>query len=242
MQGFFDFLGAIDPYVGDAAGVQRLNRRHEMFVAPYAAEIKGDRVLDLGAHDGRWAHAFAAAGAREVVGIEGRAELIARYDHFPDAAVKSRVTLTQGDIFDGLDARVKAGETFDIIAVLGVFYHIMDHHRLLRLCAALKPGMVIIDSEFAIRPGPVITLVREDTSNPLNAIEQMAGQSSALVGIPSFRAVDAMADVLGFQTEWLDWDSLPKEARGSVGDYYRPNGKKRGTVVLRPREAGAHKD
>jgi len=235
MQGFFDFLETHDRYADDRAAIDRLNRRHAMILAPLADEIAGARVLDLGAHDGRWAHAFAAIGARDVVAIEGRAALVAQYAAFPDPAVKARVSLRQGELFEATEALAKSGERFDIIALLGIFYHIMDHHRLLRFCAALRPRMVIIDSEFALRPGPVITLVREETDNPLNAIPQVKGQRTALVGIPSFPAIEAMADTLGYAATWVDWGVLAEADRAGLGDYFRPKGKRRGTVILRPR-------
>jgi 2-polyprenyl-3-methyl-5-hydroxy-6-metoxy-1,4-benzoquinol methylase len=171
--GFFDFLAEIEPYAEDAGSIRRLNARHKMIVAPLARQIAGKSVLDLAAHDGRWAHAFADAGAREVVGIEGREALVARYAQFPHPKTKARVTLKVGDIFDGMEAEIAAGKTYDVLGVLGIFDHIMDHFRLLKLVHQLRPGLVIIDSEFALRPGPVITLARERVDNPLNAIAQV---------------------------------------------------------------------
>ncbi len=233
--GFFDFLGEIEPYAEDGGSVRRLNARHKMIIRPLASQIAGKSVLDLAAHDGRWAHAFADAGARSVLGIEGRAELVARYAHFPHPRVKERVTLQVGDIFAGMEAEVAAGHTYDVLGVLGIFYHIMDHFRLLKLVQRLRPELVIIDSEFALRPGPVITLARERVDNPLNAIEQVAGQEKTVIGIPSFPAMEVMADVLGYDITWLDWNTVPQGQRATIGDYYRPENKRRGTCLLRPR-------
>lgn len=234
MPGFFDFLSGIERYAQDQAAIDRLNRRHRMVIAPLAAEIEGARVLDLAAHDGRWAHAWAGAGAREVIGIEGRPDLVARYQTFPDLDLRVRVQLEVGDIFDGLEARVRAGERFDIVGVLGIFYHVMDHFRLLRLATALQPKMIVIDSEFALRPGPTITLARERTDKPLNATPQTPGQKIAVVGIPSRAATELMAEALGYRTEWLDWTALKGEDRAGLWDYYRPRNKRRGTCILRP--------
>lgn len=231
---FFDFLGRIAPYGEAPEAVARLNLRHAQIVAPLAGEIAGARVLDLAAHDGRWSLAFAGAGAAEVLGIEGRPELIARFDQFPKPALKARVRLVAADIFDALEAEVAAGAQVEVVAVLGIFYHILDHFRLLRLITALRPRLVIVDSEFAIRGGPVIQLVRERTDNPLNAIPQRPGQERALIGIPSHQALEAMAEVLGYATSWVDWTALPEARRGPVADYYRTEQKRRGTCLLRP--------
>jgi hypothetical protein len=233
--GFFDFLHEIAPYADDAWSVRRLNTRHKMIMQPLVAEIAGKSVLDLAAHDGRWAHAFAAAGARAVLGIEGRAELVSRYASYPDADIKARVTLQTGDIFDGMAAEIAAGRQYDVIGVLGIFYHIMDHFRLLKQIRALRPELVIIDSEFLLVTGAMMVFAREKVDKPLNAIAQFDGQQETMIGIPSFAAMEVMADVLGFDLEWLDWTTLPEGMRGEVGDYYRPTSKRRGTCFLRPR-------
>ncbi|HEY0213699.1 MAG TPA: methyltransferase domain-containing protein [Paenirhodobacter sp.] len=230
--GFFDFLPSIARYEDDANTVQRMNLRHEMIIAPLVQEIAGARVLDLAAHDGRWSYAFATAGAREVVGIEGRADLVARFDCFPANAARDRVSLICDDIFDAMEKRVARGETFDVIGILGIFYHIMDHFRLLRLAAALKPRLMIVDSEFAARPGAVILMSRERTDKDINAIPQIAGQARAVVGIPSPKALESMADALDLSCTWLDWQEIPEEYRKPVADYYRVGEKRRGTCLL----------
>lgn len=233
--GFFDFLSSIAPYEDDAKTITRMNLRHEMILEPLKSEITGRRVLDLAAHDGRWAYAFAAAGAREVIGIEGRAELVERFRDFPDDAARGRVTMVQDDIFDGLEKLVARGESFDVIGILGIFYHIMDHFRLLRLAAALRPKLMIVDSEFAARPGAVILMSRERTDKDLNAIPQIAGQTRAVVGIPSPKALESMADALDLSFDWLDWEEIPEEYRSPIADYYRVGEKRRGTCLLRER-------
>lgn len=233
--GFFDFLPSIERYADATYAVGRLNTRHEMFIAPLAEEIAGARVLDLAAHDGRWAYAFAAAGAREVVGIEGRQHLVDRFAQFPHDEAHAKVTLKCDDIFAGMEAELAAGAQYDVVGVLGILYHVMDHFRLMQLVTRFRPKLVIVDSEFSLRPGPIIMLTREDPENELNALAQTEGQEKALIGIPSFAALEAMADVLGYRAEWLDWNRLPKGRRRVVADYYRPEAKRRGTCLLRPK-------
>jgi len=235
--GFFDFVDSLPAYEDRPVAVPRLNRRHDVIIGAHAADIAGARVLDLGAHDGRWSYAFAGAGARAVVGIEGRADVAARLDHWPDPALRTKVNLRVDDVFDGIEKAIAAGERYDVVAVLGLFYHIMDHLRLLRLIRALGPRLVIVDSEFALRPNPVILLKSEWTDRPLNAPPQIAGQPKAVVGIPSFAAMEMMAEAMDFSLQWWDWDNLPVNQRAGVSDYYRPQGqgKRRATCALRPR-------
>ncbi|WP_322895108.1 MULTISPECIES: class I SAM-dependent methyltransferase [unclassified Yoonia] len=235
--GFFDFLQGMRAYQDRAQAGPRMNRRHDFLIKDFAKDITDARVLDLGAHDGRWAYAFAGAGAAEVVGIEARADAVAGFTAYPDAALRARVTLRVDDVFEGLEKAVAAGETYDIVAIFGLFYHIMDQFRLLRLIRKLGPRLIIIDGEFSQRPKPVLVLDTERSDNPMNAIAQSDGQQMALVAIPSFAAMELMAEALDYNLIWSDWASLPDNKRRGVQDYFRPQGqgKKRATCALRPR-------
>lgn len=235
--GFFGFLADVPGYDQRPGTIDRMNARRSMFVTPFAEEIWGARVYDIAAHDGRWAYAFAEAGAAQVVGVEARAEIIERFAAFPDPALKARVELRCNDLFAETEAEVAAGARYDVVGVLGILYHIMDHFRLLQLIRALGPRLVIVDSEFLLRPAPVIGLVKERTDNPLNAAPQVPGQKVAIKGVPSFAAMEAMAEALDFRLEWLDWEALPAAARKGVADYYRPANMRRATCILRPRSA-----
>jgi len=168
--GFFDFLATTPRYAGSKLALNRLNMRHRFIVQPFVEEISGARVLDLACHDGRWSYALSAAGAAEVVGIEGRAELIAEFASYPDDEARARVRLEQGDVFEALPAFAARRETFDVVAIYGLFYHLMDHHRLLRLVHALSPRLVIIDSVFLNREQPFIRVTLEPTDDQFNAI------------------------------------------------------------------------
>lgn len=235
--GFFDFLQTLPAYAQRPNAVPRMNRRHDFLIADFAAEIAGARVLDLGAHDGRWAYAFAGAGAAQVVGIEARADAVAGLAAYPDAGLRARISLRVDDLFSGLERAIAAGETYDIVAVLGVFYHITEQVRLLHLIRQVAPKLVIIDGEFAQRPKPVFVLDTERTDSPLNAPAQYRGQTKALVTIPSFAAMDVMADALDYAITWCDWQRLPEADRQAVQDYFRPQGagRRRATCALRPR-------
>ncbi|MBC7156888.1 MAG: methyltransferase domain-containing protein [Rhodobacteraceae bacterium] len=238
MKDFFDFLRDVAPYDRDDATVARLNRRHALIVEPFVPWLKGARVLDLACHDGRWSYALAAAGAAEVVGVEGRQELIDRFAHFPQTGFKGRVSLRRDDIFADLEARRARGERFDVVALYGIFYHVMDHFRLLRLVKALGPKLVIIDSEFMDVDNPMIQLVRNDVTNHLNAIP-IGDERFLVVGVPSRRATDAMAESLGYRPVWVDAEAIVGDDRRGVQDYFRARNRKiRATCALLPEAAG----
>ena len=214
--------------------LRRLRKRHGLVVEPFRADLKDARVLDLGAHDGRWCYAFARAGAREVVGVEPRAALIEGFARFPDDEARARVALMEGEAMPALEAFGEAGERFDVVAVLGLFYHLMDHFRLLWLIRQLAPRLVIVDSDFSLAKAPVIELTRERTDKPLNAVAQIGGQARAIAGLPSFAGMEAMADALDYRVEWVDPAPLSEDPEG-VRDYFRARKMRRGVCALRPK-------
>lgn len=233
--GFFDFLSGRDGY--DERAVLRMNRRHDFLIKPFAADLENARVLDIAAHDGRWSYALAGAGAAHVDGIEARAEAVADFATFPDADFKDNVSLTVGDLFDHLDQLVARGVTYDVVALYGIFYHVMDHFRILRQVQQLKPKLIIIDGEFVQSDYPMIHMAWEKTDKNLNAAPQVDGQATAIVGIPSVGAMDRMAQALGLDVIWSPWADLPQDQRRGVWDYYRTTTMRRMTCSLRPMTA-----
>jgi len=230
--GFFDFLGdkGYEP-----KELMRLNLRWDHIIKPFIPEIQGARVLDLASHDGRWPYAFAAAGAREVIAVEGRPEVVAEFDKFPDDEAKRKVNLSSGDLFAFCRDLVAKGEKFDVIGILGVFYHIMDHNSLLTMCRELGAKLVIIDSSFLNVPDPIIFVKAEPVKRDLNAIAAYEGQTQAIYGIVSFPALNRMAKLLGYSVEKVSWEDVDQQYRvpGIVKGYFKHQGKGRYTVALR---------
>jgi hypothetical protein len=235
-QGFFDFLADNPRYAGKRLNLNRLNRRYEFLVEPFLSELAGARVLDLASHDGRWSYALSAAGAARVVGIEARSAQIEQFHGYPDGETKDRVELRHGDVYDELPKLIEQQATFDVVAIYGLVYHVMDHYGLLKLVKQLAPALVIIDSEFHLSPQATIRLAVEPTDSHLNAIPHEPGQQIAPVGIPSRSALEVMAHSLGYAVEWADWDRLAPQQRAGLKAYYRsaPAWKRRGTCALRP--------
>ena len=214
------------------AAAHRMQLRYNHVIEPIQAELAGARVLDLASHDGRWPYLFAMAGAAAVEGIEGRAELVEQFQAYPDDAAKACVTLHVGDLFDHLDRRYADGARFDVVGVLGVLYHVMDHWRLLLRASQLGPRLIVIDSEFALKPWPHVQVIREKTDHPLNAVSDLPMVPK---GVPSTGALEIMADALGFDVHYIDWDDVPEEDRKHVAEYFREEKRIRRTCVLRRR-------
>jgi hypothetical protein len=230
--GFFDYLKGNPKY--DEESVRRLNLRRRFLIDDFP-EIKGANVLDLAAHDGRWSYALAEAGARSVLGVEGRKELADQYASFPESEFKSSVNIEVGDIYDVLRRLVAEGRSFDIVTVFGIYYHVMDHYGLLVLIRKLSPNLVIIDSEFRTEKRRMIFLLLEDPSKHLNALEAYPSQEKVVKGVPTRPALELMAKTLDYEVKWSDWDAIDVEQRIGVKDYFREGKLRRFTCALRPR-------
>ncbi|MEM6660657.1 MAG: class I SAM-dependent methyltransferase [Pseudomonadota bacterium] len=230
----FDLVKKMPLYAGKTRDADRLNNRHKLIIDPFKWDLRGARILDLASHDGRWPYAFAKAGAREVIGIEGRPELIADFQNYPKDEAHARINLIQGDINTEVARMVDAGERFDVVGVLGIFYHITTHYQLLSEIRALQPKLILIDSEFMNSQDTIIRLINEDSRKHMNSLPAYDGQDMVVKGVPSRGAMEMMAESLGYKVEWLDWEKLPKKDRVGVADYYRPGPKTRATCALRP--------
>jgi hypothetical protein len=227
----FGFLKDIDPKY-DPHAIRRLELRKRFIIDLNRSQIEGGTVLDLASHDGRWVYAFAMAGAARVVGVEARSNLVGNFRQFPASIDRGRVELQHRDLFAALEQFAAEGRTFDVVAVLGIFYHIMDHYRLLRLVGRLKPGLVIIDSEFMTADQPVIQLVLENPEKDVCSVAT-EGEKRIPIGIPSSKALEMMAASLEFDVQWQGWESVPSEERGPVSDYFSTGPKLRRTCFLR---------
>ena len=234
----FDFLKALPRYRAKPGGIRRLDRRQRFIIEPHLKDIRGARVLDLGSHDGRWPYAFSVAGAREVIGIEGRAELIAEFATYPKGPEKDRVTLRQRDINEEVPRLAAEGARFDVVAILGLFYHITTHYTLLSQIRALQPKLILIDGMFMNDAAPVIRLVPEDPARPMNTLPVYDCQEVTLKGVPSRTATDLMAKNLGYRCDWLDWGELSLAERRDVPDYFQDGDRCRATCALRPVNEG----
>lgn len=203
-----------------------------MIVAPLVDDIRGASVLDLGAHDGRWAYAFAKAGAANVTAVEPRMELFKAFSRYPDDNIRAIVEFTCEAAIDYLEGATRRKQVFDVVAILGFLYHTMEHCRLFELIKKLKPRLIIVDSEFVVAKNSIIQITAERTDNPLNAVGYTLGEEKVLVGTPSTGAVERMAEAIGYKTIWPDFDHQLGVAGAGMKDYLRDGRKRRKTCYL----------
>jgi hypothetical protein len=214
--------------------LNRLNRRFEHVIRPNLAHIRGKRVLDLGSHDGHWCWAALECGAEYVLGVEGRRELVERsHDIFSARQIDpARYDFVRGDVHAAL-AEIEG--RFDTILCLGLFYHILDHHRLMQLMGALRPEAIVLDTMVVPDDNAFIQLLREDPAKPINAIPRSDGQRETAVGWPSRGALTVLAAEIGYTVEVIPWNFERIVDHTNITDYRDGT---RLTTVLRPAKGG----
>lgn len=191
-----------------ATNLNRLNLRHEAMIAGNADLLAGADVLDIASHDGRWSLAALDAGARSVVGVEGRPELVAHAEetlgHYRPAAAGYRFVCS--DVIEYL----ADPERFDVVLCLGFLYHTLRYPELLAGIRATGARHVVLDTRTVRRPRPVIELEVDKPEYQGMAIEdRVSGANGVLTGVPSHQAVEEMFRVYGYRVHRrTDWKEL----------------------------------
>ncbi|MFZ7092254.1 class I SAM-dependent methyltransferase [Primorskyibacter sp. 2E233] len=187
------------------AYLNRMNNRAQRIFSFDPALIQDARVLDIGARYGFWSWAAHQLGAAETVGIEGRQESANRGDKLM-APYKHDYLI--GNAFDIMPKLADQGQTFDVMLNLGFYYHIYDHYGMLKLMDALKPKVIVIDSEIDDSDEPVVRIRKEKTWEPNNAIAEVEGQEFSAVGNASRGTIKLLAECFNYNVQWCDWSNL----------------------------------
>jgi len=224
-------------FAGSKKNLARLEERNKRIILANKSEfIEGKRVLDLAANNGRWSVAAAHAGAKEVLAVEGRQELVAEATNLANEhGVGDRCRFMQGDIYDWL--YVHRSERVDTVFCLGVYYHIMDHYHLLRSIARLKPSCILIDSGFVRSFKSLVHVQTENPNLELNALPAFEGQAGEIVGFVSLGLMNQMAWNCGYAVDPIIWDPAEVEHKNSVHDYLLG---RRFTLRLTPQDLGGY--
>lgn len=207
-----------------AVTTARLNLRYEAIFAENRDIFEGVSVLDLGSHDGRWSLAALATGARSVVGVEARPELVkaatenlAEYGYGAD-----RARFITGDVHDVLSSE---GLTADVVLCLGFLYHTLRYNELLDGIRRTNAGYLIIDtfSPHMMGPVPNVNVITEYADEEGKAAADSYSHGTAvLVGRPNLAAMRTMLGAYGYRVERLsDWVGLLRDNPGTdnCGDY-----------------------
>jgi tRNA (mo5U34)-methyltransferase len=199
-----DFLVAL--YEGSAARIEGPVREALARAGPRAT------ALDIGCNEGWFSHRLLAWGADRVLGCDSREFNVRRAkllrDHYGIAP--ERLELDVADLFDLDPARV--GQ-FDVVALLGVLYHLENPMGAMRLMRALTKSLCVIQSQVtgfdeeislgyadgSVRPAPASFAVHREAGED-TAGSPLAALPGVLSLIPNRRAILEMALAAGFST------------------------------------------
>lgn len=138
------------PYAadGDLGDRNRFNWRCETLLTQNKSFIESKTVLDLACNNGRFSYPCLSLGAKKVIGVEARRELIDLGNQYlEDSALKDRMEFVEADIFDYLASAEP--KSFNTILCFGFLYHTVRQVEFFRQIKRLSPDNVIIDTSVA---------------------------------------------------------------------------------------------
>jgi hypothetical protein len=198
----------------------RLNLRYEAIFGENKDLFEGARVLDIGSHDGRWSMAALANGAKSVVGIEARPDLVdhavANLEHYGQDPDRYRFLV--GDVHE-----VLASEDLqvDVVLCLGFLYHTLRFNELLHGIRRTEARHLVIDTEapHMLDRAPLLRLFAEPSERQRAAVaDSYTVGASVLTGRPNLAAIRLMLDCYGYEVERLsDWPRLLADNPGLKG-------------------------
>jgi len=208
---------------GSAADHARFQSRWKALFEDNRHAIEGKTVLDLACNTGRMAFPCIQLGAKKVVGVEWRQELI---DHgkqvFEAQGVADRMEWNQGDLFDFLAASDPGA--YDTILCLGFLYHTVQQVEFFRQVRRLQPRYVIIDTSVAknytwlgrsalFRKPPALFLYQDDAAKTSDTSD-----IDGLVFWPSTSFLETMFDKIGYKWKRIDYSKATSDWSG-LSDY-----------------------
>jgi SAM-dependent methyltransferase len=198
--------------------LDRLQERNKRIIEANLDVLAKRRIVDLACNNGRWSYAALVAGAESVVGVDGRTENVEQAKSIlRKLNTGGSYRFEVNDIFDWL--YINRMEPVDTILCLGVYYHIMDHYRLLTLMTQTSASTIIIDSAFVRSFRNSVHIHIEDPRVHPNALPRFEGQQAEFAGFVSLGLMIQMAWNLGFNCRPIVWDPRKVENKLSVRDY-----------------------
>ncbi|MFP4324358.1 MAG: class I SAM-dependent methyltransferase [Anaerolineales bacterium] len=131
----------------DINGEKRYDHTYRTAIIQHLTGIEGKAFIDLGAADGFEGYAAAAHGAREVLCVEGRDELIARGQQATTIlGVADRVRFANYDVrrIDTYDL-----PKYDVVLHFGLLYHLQNPFNHLKRVRNICGGDLLMETQIA---------------------------------------------------------------------------------------------
>ncbi len=154
-----------------------------------AGGLAGKRILDIACNSGFWSLQCALLGAREVVGIDARPELIEQAKLVQRVAGIDQVSFRQLDFWE-MTPEVLSGP-FDIVLNLGLLYHLAKPLEALERTLRMTTSVVLLDTAIDPSPEPIVRLRWEEPTDIRNAAH------AGIVMHPTRASIELMLRHLG---------------------------------------------
>ncbi|HAC62228.1 MAG TPA: hypothetical protein DCF68_01505 [Cyanothece sp. UBA12306] len=195
---------------GSDLGHNRFNLRCETLLTRNRALIEGKVVLDLACNTGRMSYPCLVLGAKKVIGVEARQELIDQgKEYLIDQDLKDRMEFVKADVFDYLaSAEIKS---FDTILCFGFLYHTVRQVEFFRQVKRLSPNNVIIDTSVAtnyiwyglknfLEKPPMLLMISEDANKTSDTTDE-----DGVAFWPTCSFLETMFNTIGYDYKQLDY-------------------------------------
>jgi tRNA (mo5U34)-methyltransferase len=157
-------------------------------VAAAGGSLESKRVLDIACNAGFWAIQCALLGAAEVVGFDGRPELVEQATLLKSVVGARSARFERLDFFDMTPARLG---TFDVVLNLGILYHLPDPLDGLRRSLAMTRRLMLLDTMLDPRNEALVKLRWEAPADVRMTTRD------GMVAYPTRKAVGLMLHHLG---------------------------------------------
>ena len=168
--------------------LQRFAHFMPPLIAAAGGSLAGRRVLDIACNAGFWSIQCALLGAAEVVGFDGRPELVEQARLLESAVGTRNARFECIDFSDMTPARFG---TFDVVLNLGILYHLPDPLDALRRSLAMTSGLMLLDTMVDPRNEALVKLRWEAPMDVRSATRD------GIVAYPTKKAVQIMLRHLG---------------------------------------------
>lgn len=208
---------------GNKEEQNRFNWRTETLFVQNKSSIEGKTILDLACNNGRMSYPCLSLGAKKVIGVEARPELIVQgQEYLKNDDLKSKMEFVQADVFDYL-ASAEAN-SFDTILCLGFLYHTVRQVDFFREIKRLSPNKVIIDTSVAtnyiwyglksfISKPPMLLAIEEDSRKTSDTTDR-----DGVAFWPTKSFLKKMFDVINYDYQQLNYKKTVKNWAG-LEDY-----------------------
>jgi 2-polyprenyl-3-methyl-5-hydroxy-6-metoxy-1,4-benzoquinol methylase len=193
------------PYLTPGAFLRRTRHLLPWLMQAAGGSLEGKRILDLGCNSGIWAIQCALLGAREVVGVDIRSEMIAQADFIKSIVGADNAQFCALDFWDVTPENL--GGQFDAVLNIGLLYHLPDPLEALRRTQRMSSGQVLLDTAVHRSRDAIIRLHWEEAADI-----HLAG-GPGVAAWSSKAAIELMLDHLGFASHLAIPTHFPETPR-----------------------------